>query len=201
MPNWCHSELIVKGDKEDIKKFKKLFMEGKRIVNTKIISYPREFELLDKINRDGNNYQPTEEEEKELMVIYLTGKYKKGIDGYNQGGYEWCCKFYGSKWGICECTLVEETEENIDFIFKSAWSPSTPLVMAMSKKLPDLIFDFNCQEETADYAFNSTWKGGKEIKFEDTVEDYCKSMEDMYAEDEKIVEELNEIDNVGGADG
>jgi len=186
MPNWCHSELNVSGSKEDIKKFKELFMEDKRIVNSKIIPYPRELELLDKVhNTHSNNpYQPTEEEKKELMVIYLTGKYEKS-DGYNQGGYDWCCENWGSKWGICQCEILEETEENINFIFESAWSPSTPLIKEMSKKLPNLTFGYNCQEETLDYAFDSTWKGGEEIEYEDTLEERQKAEKEMYAEDEE----------------
>ena len=70
-----------------------------------------------------------------------TGKHIN--DGFNSGGYKWCCENWGTKWGICNAEVVQEFLErisHIDYCFDTAWSPPLPVVLKMSEMFPGLRF-------------------------------------------------------------
>jgi hypothetical protein len=171
--------MSVKGSKEDIKEFKKRFSSKDNPLDSKkIIPYPKDFELLDKINsysfNDKDKYVPTDEEQRELVLMTLSEKYDMSSDGFNQGGYGWCVENWGSKWGICSPILHEETDTSLDYNFQTAWSDGLLLVLEMSKVLPDLTFDLSCEEESGDFAYNMEIKGGQIIKEIDRTEE-CRA--------------------------
>jgi len=129
MPNWCEQDLYVSTDEEEnwrdglpsVKKFKEFaqgesWQDGIDVVldHNKFIPYPEEFRTKD---------DPDE--------------------GFNRGGYEWCIRSWGAKWGICRPSLEDEDLEYgyLAYSFESAWSPAKPLILKMSEMFPKLIFD------------------------------------------------------------
>lgn len=95
MPNWCECDLTVEVPSEvdkttqtaalkQLNDFKEHAAAGSKPLETnKFIPYPRKFRILDRAA---------------AKVLKRTGKHTS--DGFNQGGYEWCCKNWGTKWGI-----------------------------------------------------------------------------------------------------
>ena len=100
-------------------------------------------ELLNKDNR-------TAREEKELVMLSLDAKGNYLPDGFNSGGYDWCCSNWGSKWGISDSSLPdEEYDEKVGKLFygfQSAWSPVGPLIIKMSEMFPKLLFNYKYYE-------------------------------------------------------
>lgn len=79
----------------------------------------------------------------------LRGKAKENFesmtDGFNSGGYEWCCENLGTKWGICRAEIEDETdyegESELRYSFETAWSPPSPVIIRMSVLFPSLKFE------------------------------------------------------------
>jgi hypothetical protein len=61
-------------------------------------------------------------------------------DGFNSGGYEWCCLHWGTKWGICEAELTYEKKKSLKYAFRTAWSPPLPIIKKMGTVFPQLKF-------------------------------------------------------------
>lgn len=164
MPNYVYSTLGLEGSKESIKIFREKFEEEGRLLATRVIPYPRELELLDKRSNEG---KLTEDEEKELTLLSLEGKYDMDKDGYNQGGYDWCIKNWGTKWGFCDCVVDEEEEDYILYSFSTAWSPITLLIAEMSRQFPDITFIYFCDEESGEFRYEETYEGGVSTDYDD----------------------------------
>ena len=164
MPNYVYSTLSLGGSNDDISKFREKFEVNGELKATNVIPYPRDLEILDK---KGNGYTLTDDEEKELTLIGLEGKYDTNKDGFNQGGYDWNCKNWGTKWGFCDCSVEELSEDYIKYDFSTAWSPITTVIIEMSKQFPDITFEYFCDEESGEFRFEATYRGGDEIDYDD----------------------------------
>jgi hypothetical protein len=130
MPNHCEQDLVITGTTDQLKAFQEFAKEDNNLLSeNKFIPYPEKFRLLDdkaKVEREKGNYDIK--------------------DGFNSGGYEWCIKNWGTKWGIYSCVITYEKFDykknvgKIKYTFKSAWSPASLIINAMSKKFPELDF-------------------------------------------------------------
>ena len=180
MPNYCRSTLSLSGNKKDIKNFREKFEEDGKLLATNVIPYPKDFELLDKKKNDEKEL--TDEDEKELTLIGLEGKYDMNKDGYNQGGYAWCCSNWGTKWGFCDC-CVEVDCDDFDLIydFETAWSPISKVIREMSRQFPNIIFNYFCDEESGAFRFDAEYKNGIETDYYDRT---CEIEEEQSQEEE-----------------
>ena len=144
MPNWCECDLSVsvpwgqelteedrKKAKPELKRFKEFSttekeIDGKKETNildtNKFIPYPEKFRKLDKEAAKAKNPFSVK-------------------DGFSSGGYEWCCKNWGTKWGICHAEFLEEGNEELKYEFECAWSPPLPVIKKMSELFPLLEFE------------------------------------------------------------
>jgi len=137
MPNWCECDLIITGKEKELKAFVE-FAKGEEednnereaIMTTKFVPYPKEHADIQKEIEDWHKANPGKTE------------WDGPKDWFNRGGRDWCIKNWGTKWGICHSELVEEDYkyEEITYAFDSAWSPPEPIILAMSKKFPELTF-------------------------------------------------------------
>jgi len=176
MPNWCEDELIVRGDKETLKKFRE-FAKGKhkaKLDFCAFIPYPKEYEELDEacyetekqIQEMTKKIQEakTEEEKKRFEgLAKLIFQLRPKRDGYNSGGYEWCCANWGTKWNAKE-VQVKERERSLFYSFQTAWSPPSPVVFAMSRAFPTLEFCLKFWERGVGYQGTYKIKAGKVLK-------------------------------------
>lgn len=53
---------------------------------------------------------------------------------------DWRVEHWGSKWNATDPSLKWENDEKVIFEFDTAWAPSIPITIALSKKYPDLFF-------------------------------------------------------------
>lgn len=161
MPNYCENELEVKGPKEELKRFKEFATtkatakgdnEGSsdNVLDTeKFIPYPTKYKEMDEISRrierDRQKYLESLgfKGNNEAIQHYREMAYKlypDKKDGYNSGGYEWCLKNWGTKWGICRPDLTGDTDKKLHYFFQTAWSPPNPIIKKMSEMFPKLTF-------------------------------------------------------------
>jgi|WetSurSiteA1Bulk_404760.scaffolds.fasta_scaffold00108_11 hypothetical protein len=158
MPNWCENDLYVKGGKEDIEAFID-FCKGKDDEGVEVnfdfnqfIPYPDTFKLQDG-ERDKWIKENSIEESSPSGNISAFLKLKEGSDwkdcpkdGYNTGGYEWCCKNWGTKWNVGTADF-ERTKGGVTITFSTAWAPPIPVIQAMGDKFPDLTFTLKYYEQ------------------------------------------------------
>jgi len=124
MPNWCECELDISGDEESIEKFRKFAKTKETLLDfNKFVPYPKHFADADKKAKE------------------FKGDWKdKPKDGFNQGGYDWRLENWGTKWNASDVAEGGGRNGDFGYEFKCAWSPCCPVVLAMSKKFPDLVF-------------------------------------------------------------
>jgi hypothetical protein len=71
-------------------------------------------------------------------------------DGFNSGGYEWCCANWGTKWGCYnsrkEAHVDKGKRSKLAYSFDSAWSPAIPVIVAASIRFPSLRFKLKYYE-------------------------------------------------------
>ena len=139
MPNWCTGELTVTGDREELDKFRKHM--GKEGLNAdKVIPYPLEFKLKDKAAARYEKAHPGD----------WQGRPK---DGFNQGGYDWCCENWGTKWGFCDVeVLTNKKDDYAEYAFSTAWGSITPVIKRMGKLFRKLKFSYAFKEEGMGFA-------------------------------------------------
>jgi len=169
MPNYCENELRVSipwfkdedkdkeiAAKEELQKFKEFAKSGteseERVIDfNKFVPYPTNFEEQDAVS------QKREEERNKAIEEGMSREeaYKKYPcikDGFNDGGYNWRIENWGTKWNSCYPELVEETEDELNYEFRTAWGPPEPVVKKMGEMFPLLDFDLRYFEMGA--AFN-----------------------------------------------
>jgi len=140
MPNWVECDLNINGNKKDIARFKK-FAKGKtEVIDTnKFIPYPKKFREADE---KADRYQKLKHKEKltkaEKQELNKFGNDVK--DGFNNGGYNWCCNNWGTKWGLCNTELSGDYGEELNYYFETAWSEPKPIILKMSKMFKKLEF-------------------------------------------------------------
>lgn len=148
MSNWCKNSLTVRAPAEkyeksrqenlnELSRFKQVATAGKNPLETnKFIRYPKKFKILDKAAKRV----------KRRMGKDIT-------NGFNRGGYEWCCENWGTKLGIFEAFMIEENmkvDGYIKYGFYTAWIPPVPVIKKMSDMFPRLCFDLVYNEHLTD---------------------------------------------------
>jgi len=184
MPNWCENRLFVEGEQEELKRFKETAQGKTRygeetILNEeKFIPYPEKFRKLDvkKSELEAEYNQKRKDDEVEKMSDEEEKRwseknpYPKMKDGFNSGGYHWCCENWGTKWGFCNPVLEDEFEDRLEYRFDTAWSPPIPLVRKMGEMFPKLKFTLRYEEPGMNFEGRFVMDGGGES------EDVCREM-------------------------
>jgi len=110
-----------------------------------LIPYPKEFRLLDEARQEAEEILEARlskiEDEKERNRVRAEGWKEMPRDGFNQGGYEWCRKNWGTKWGFCDVELAYDDGRLLEYKFQTAWSPPLPLIRKMGEVFSELTFD------------------------------------------------------------
>jgi hypothetical protein len=84
-------------------------------------------------------------------------KYGDKQDGYNSGGYEWCCENWGTKWSACRVELQEQNERCVHLAFDTAWTPPIPVIAALHKKFPEATLEIEYFECGVGFCGGATW--------------------------------------------
>jgi hypothetical protein len=154
MPNWCHESLSISGKPPEVQRFKEFAQIGDNVIDEEqFIPYPKEYREAD--IRYYGSYGKCKP-----IITNLPGA-PAVTDGFNNGGEEWCCDNWGSKWGICEPERVDLSPQHIMYYFESAWSPVTPLVCKMSEIFPKLLFCLTYTSFESEYYGYVSYKRGQ----------------------------------------
>lgn len=157
MPNYCRNELEIvaldkKGEEELEKLMKMVRARGTVFSFDKVIPYPKEYKVLDKIS--SCNLKKKRKLRKKYAGLLRELK-RNGFDinedGFSQGGYDWCCKFWGTKWDACDAEIVEQDSQHCFYVFDTAWEPPIPVVVELSRKFPSLWFQLRYFEKGTEY--------------------------------------------------
>ena len=135
MPNWCTNEVSIYGYKneEQLKQFVDECVTGDVIDFEKVIPYPDSAPSRDDLTSDS-----TIEEQ-------LKHPYSKW---YNDIGYNWCIKTWGTKWtasGVGQDVYISEDE--VQLSFDTAWGPPEGVYHKLVEKYPDLSFSWFYRED------------------------------------------------------
>jgi len=179
MPNWCENELYVSGRKEDLQRFKEK-AKGKNgdLDFNSFVPYPEEWRKLDeaywggweKLRELNDKLERAESEEEKQRIRKEIEEVRKNMpekDAYNQGGYEWCCERWGTKWNAVRVDLIER-KRSLVYIFDTAWSPPIPVVRKMSEMFPNLLFTLKYWEGGVGFKGVFKVKGGEVLRDETT---------------------------------
>lgn len=167
MPNHCEADLYIEGPANKIKEFIE-FAKGsshrKAVVSplqvNKFIPYPQKFIDLD-IAYD-NKIKELDAMSEEDRKAYID-KYGFPKDGYNQGGYDWCCNNWGTKWGFYNTDMepYKEGDDNVTYHTMTAWSAPVPVIQKMIEMFPDLSFCYEYYEGGMGFQGSICGKGGE----------------------------------------
>ncbi len=118
MPNWCSNHLTVKGENEDVQRFK----------NQAVGHSPWE--------------QPPADEKSSSLNFHSLVAIPADVlqAGYEAHGYEWEVKNWGCKWGACHCDLVDDNGCELFYSFDTAWAPPIAFLERAAKQWPALTF-------------------------------------------------------------
>lgn len=179
MPNWVENSLVITGNKKDLKKLQELM--GDNFDFNAISPYPRKFRKMDekwkKMMKKIEKYREivrgecSEEEKQRLSrrIEKLSDWLWSHEDGYNSGGYEWCCENWGTKWPASGVEK-EEFDSVVHYYFETAWSPPITLISKLSKKFPKLKFELHAEEPGNDYVVDFVWENGEIV--EEKIDSY-----------------------------
>ena len=151
MPNWCDCDLTVTGPAETLAAFREHVQETRDVPHKgpfsadKLIPYPNEFAKADEAARLYN--EEVESGKRPRDPIRPFGP----KDGFNFGGYDWCVKHWGTKWGLCDCTLKTGPDGELLYSFQTAWSPPRPVIAEAAAVFPALTFDLRYFERGAEF--------------------------------------------------
>jgi hypothetical protein len=138
--------LFVEGPAERVQTFlDTMHGEDSPLDFGKLIPYPERFRELDKLAAEWDKKSPEERRGSE-----------RPADGYNHGGYEWCCSHWGTKWNACFITVgqvelspVSDRLAGVKVSFATAWTPSFPVIELAARTFPELVFDLRYYEAGA----------------------------------------------------
>ena len=146
MPNHCENELTISGNAATVRKVLEAIAPlepdetGTRLGHIsfdRIIPYPEEYAAKDRAYEEARAaimLLPPEERVRRTMVE----------DGYNNGGYTWCCENWGTKWdAYSQGPIAPESLEGLRKVklrFDTAWSPPKPVIIKLGQMFPEAIF-------------------------------------------------------------
>jgi len=165
MPNWCENSITFSSTRKcDLERLKNKVCEKDCVFSfNKIAPYPKYFNNISKlsemrikrqnkeaIKRGYKSFDdmPDSEEKNEIekRFPYIT-------DGFNNGGYEWCCENWGTKWNVRDIIFDSEIKKEVNkyvwrVSFDTAWSPPIPIFHKIAEKFPNISFSASYMEES-----------------------------------------------------
>lgn len=148
MPNHCETDLTISGPKAVVDLILKAhFNEEGELNLDSVIPYPKEYKDLDAVAEAYEKAHPGD----------WAGRPK---DGFNSGGYDWCVKNWGTKWGTYEGQGIHRNSRSADVSFQTAWAPPTPVFDKLAAMYPAASFHARSYEQGAGYQTDYRWKKG-----------------------------------------
>lgn len=135
MPNWCYTSLTISGDNKELDRF----LSGlKKDDNGKISIVDSYLPCPEELKETVDGWSSDEEEQNKREELYARNIEKYGYKSW----YDWQYTEWGTKWGDCD------TDVQGDFItYNTAWGTMTRAWVRISEMFPNLLFEFEHEEE------------------------------------------------------
>ncbi len=99
MPNHCETEFSISGRRADVQAVLDAHFTDKGELDCdKVIPYPEKYMQMDALREEWNAVH-CDETGWRLKPEFESQNLQRPSDGFNSGGYEWCCSAWGTKWG------------------------------------------------------------------------------------------------------
>ncbi len=180
MPNWCENDLWILGPKRVVDEtVKTFFSETEGGIPypdfNKIIPYPEKYRTEDEKAQRCNERMrgidlstvdhSTAEAWAKLLDVPTTEipKIENGWprDGYNQGGYHWRIKNWGTKWPACSPHNFKMLKRGLRVSFDTPWSPPEPVLQKLSELRPNLEIRLRFYETGMGFKGLRVFRGGR----------------------------------------
>ena len=193
MPNWCYTNMLVAGNKRELRKLISAMREEKQghyELNKLVPLDPR-----GSVER-SNTFTDSEGNERTTTYTVFATQKDDGFDGYADALEKW-----GTKWGACSVEVDDEDAYPFHVRFESAWSPATKLIQSVSEQFPNLAFSIAYDEEAHQYCGWEVIANGEVIESgnidTDTLPEYLQKMHDEAdeQEDDALWDEYHEAHN------
>lgn len=96
----------------------------------------------------------------------MANRYKDNLERFGfPTWYEWAVQHWGTKWGLYEVqpTCADFEYRQISYTLLTAWSPPVPVIQAMSKQFPSLMFCLDYFEGGAGFMGSCVYENGQEV--------------------------------------
>ena len=138
MPNLCSNNLTIAGDPNEVSRF----VNAVTVTNINEVTNEPEQDI-----RILKSLYPCPAELSEVKADFTekpTMKEKYGVNDW----YEWCNRYWGTKWGDYDHNGCdhEDGESIASFVFNSAWSPPIEGFVKVSSQFPKLLFLLSYEE-------------------------------------------------------
>lgn len=189
MPNWCGNKLTVSGPADKVKELVEFVgqttdrhqdRDAELLNFDRVVPYPKIFKEQDEKVKDFDKRHYCEFMDHGSRYKYLRDK---GLvapkDGFNSGGYEWCCDNWGTKWNADSVERQYNVGDTVaSFWFSTAWSAPLPIVQELGEKFPELRLEINYGEPMMNFKGVGIMENGEVVYFEETEysEDEIKEM-------------------------
>jgi hypothetical protein len=151
MPNYAFNQLTISGPAELLSDFlERNKGEGQVLSFAMMVPYPEEFRAMDRALEEFIRDHPDVPHQAQPK------------DGYNSGGYEWCCMAWGTKWDAVDPWVgpYETATGSITIRFDTAWSPPLPWLQVAAERWPDLILRLESEDPSLGWGNEVEFRGG-----------------------------------------
>lgn len=144
MPNYCESDLWIRGPKVDRDRLRDLvtseiedkdydFASSSYIPKGTFHTLAMDFQKITPrpaIYDTFGSPVSSKDAEKSKLAMELHG---------SPDWYEWCCANWGTKWNAGDVVL-KETKTSLKYTFQTAWAPPVPVIAKLAGMFPSLTF-------------------------------------------------------------
>lgn len=130
MPNYCENDLWIQGGPKDVAALLAFVGADRNPVEfdfNAIVPYPKRYAAMDaeypRFPVDGS-----------LGMAAYVSKWGTNLNGFNSGGYEWCCDNWGTKWRASN--VRRRDYGDVCVTFRTAYYPPKPVIIALAKRFP-----------------------------------------------------------------
>lgn len=140
MPNYCENDLYIDGDAADVAAILALIGADRTPCAfdfSAVVPYPAEYAERDaEYQALGGFIEKNKPENAEKLAAFVA-KWGDDRDGFNAGGYDWCCENWGTKWQAIDPELRQSKRGTL-LKFDTAWAPPEPVIRALAKRFPNV---------------------------------------------------------------
>jgi hypothetical protein len=154
MPNWCFNRVTVSGDPAEMDKFISECFIRRSDDNSLEFSFAKVLPIPDAIK--DIRFGGTRDETGKMRSHWWEVKNPDGtvtqvplsdaeIEAFRAeygeaDTYNWCIRYWDTKWDVCSFNLTFKDEERIEMEFDTAWSPPGNVLRTLLNRYPELSF-------------------------------------------------------------